>query len=63
MVERGLAAGALGYVLKHTAGDELVPAVRAALRDDDVARPLGVLDPVSGAAVPVRINARRLNRV
>jgi DNA-binding NarL/FixJ family response regulator len=31
LVERGLAAGALGYVLKDAAGDELVPAVRAAL--------------------------------
>ena len=30
-VEAGLEAGALGYVLKDTAGDELVPAVRAAL--------------------------------
>jgi DNA-binding NarL/FixJ family response regulator len=30
-VEAGLAAGALGYVLKDTAGDELVPAVHAAL--------------------------------
>ncbi len=31
LVERGLAAGALGYVLKDAAGDELVAAVRAAL--------------------------------
>ena len=31
-MDRGLAAGALGYVLKDAAGDELVPAVRAALR-------------------------------
>ena len=31
LVERGLAAGALGYVLKDVAGDELVPAIRAAL--------------------------------
>jgi DNA-binding NarL/FixJ family response regulator len=31
LVEAGLAAGALGYILKDTAGDELVPAVRAAL--------------------------------
>ena len=31
LVEAGLAAGALGYVLKDTAGDELVPAVHAAL--------------------------------
>jgi DNA-binding NarL/FixJ family response regulator len=31
LVERGLAAGALGYVLKGAAGDELVAAVHAAL--------------------------------
>jgi DNA-binding NarL/FixJ family response regulator len=31
LVEAGLAAGALGYVLKDTAGDELVPAVHAVL--------------------------------
>jgi DNA-binding NarL/FixJ family response regulator len=31
LVEAGLAAGALGYVLKDTAGDELIPAVHAAL--------------------------------
>lgn len=31
LVEQGLAAGALGYVLKDAAGDELVPAVHAAL--------------------------------
>ena len=30
MVERGMSVGALGYVLKETAGRELVPAVRAA---------------------------------
>ena len=34
LVERGLSAGALGYVLKLAAGDELVPAVRAALRSE-----------------------------
>jgi len=33
LVERGLAAGALGYVLKDAAGDELVAAVHAALAD------------------------------
>jgi DNA-binding NarL/FixJ family response regulator len=33
-VARGLAAGALGYVLKDEAGDDLVPAVRAALGGD-----------------------------
>jgi DNA-binding NarL/FixJ family response regulator len=31
LVERGLAAGALGYVVKRMAGDDLVPAVHAAL--------------------------------
>ena len=31
LVERGLAAGALGYVLKGSAGEELVAAVHAAL--------------------------------
>lgn len=31
LVEAGLSAGALGYVLKDTAGDDLVAAVRAAL--------------------------------
>jgi len=31
MVQRGVAAGALGYVLKMNAGEDLVPAVRAAL--------------------------------
>ena len=34
LVERGLATGALGYVLKGAAGDELVPAVHAALGGD-----------------------------
>jgi DNA-binding NarL/FixJ family response regulator len=32
VVERSLAEGALGYVVKHVAGEELVPAVQAALR-------------------------------
>ena len=31
LVERGLAAGALGYVLKDAAGDDLVAALEAAL--------------------------------
>ena len=31
LVARGLATGALGYVLKLAAGDDLVPAVHAAL--------------------------------
>ena len=34
LVERGLAAGALGYVLKDAAGDELVAAIHAALAGD-----------------------------
>jgi DNA-binding NarL/FixJ family response regulator len=31
IVQRGLATGALGYVLKQAAGEELIPAVHAAL--------------------------------
>jgi DNA-binding NarL/FixJ family response regulator len=34
MVERGLAAGVMGYVLKLTAGDELLPAIAAAARGE-----------------------------
>ena len=34
MVSRSLATGALGYVLKLSAGDELVPAIHAALRGE-----------------------------
>jgi DNA-binding NarL/FixJ family response regulator len=34
MVTCGLAAGALGYVLKLAAGDDLIPAAFAALRGD-----------------------------
>src|SRR5215831_9198017 len=34
LVERGHAAGALGFVTKHRAGQELVPAVQAALRGE-----------------------------
>jgi DNA-binding NarL/FixJ family response regulator len=34
MVRRGLRAGALGYVLKMSAGEDLVPAVHAALRGE-----------------------------
>ena len=32
LVPKGLATGALGYVLKLTAGDDLFPVIRAALR-------------------------------
>jgi DNA-binding NarL/FixJ family response regulator len=34
LVQCGLAAGALGYVLKEAAGEDLIPAVRAALRGE-----------------------------
>ena len=34
LVDRCLAAGGLGYVLKDAAGDDLVPAVEAALRGE-----------------------------
>jgi DNA-binding NarL/FixJ family response regulator len=34
IVQRGLSAGAQGYVLKHAAGNELIPAVHSALRGE-----------------------------
>lgn len=34
LLHRGLSSGAMGYVLKGRAGDELVPAVHAALRGE-----------------------------
>ena len=34
VVRQGLATGALGYVVKLVAGDELVPAIDAALRGE-----------------------------
>lgn len=34
LVKRGFETGALGYVLKGEAGDDLMPAVRAALRGE-----------------------------
>jgi DNA-binding NarL/FixJ family response regulator len=37
--ERGYAAGALAYVLKHTAARDLVPALRAAMRDERYVSP------------------------
>ena len=40
MVQKALATGALGYVLKLTAGDELVPATHAALRGERYISPL-----------------------
>jgi DNA-binding NarL/FixJ family response regulator len=43
LAERGMAVGAMGYVLKRMAGDELIPAVQSALRGEHfVSR---VLDP------------------
>jgi DNA-binding NarL/FixJ family response regulator len=39
LVERGYAAGALAYVLKLTAADELVPAVRTAMRGERYVSP------------------------
>ena len=34
LVQRGMEAGALGFVLKRTAGEELIPAVRSAVRGE-----------------------------
>ena len=40
IVQKALATGVLGYVLKLTAGDELVPATHAALRGERYVSPL-----------------------
>jgi DNA-binding NarL/FixJ family response regulator len=40
MAKKGLAIGALGYVLKLTAGEDLVPAIRAALRGERHVSPI-----------------------
>ena len=48
-VEAGLEAGALGYVLKDSAGEELIAAVRAALGGTQyVSRELGGLERGNG---------------
>ena len=39
LVQKGLATGALGYVLKLNAGEELVPAIHAALRGEQHVSP------------------------
>jgi DNA-binding NarL/FixJ family response regulator len=39
LVQKGLAIGALGYVLKLTAGEELVPAIHAALQGKQYVSP------------------------
>jgi two-component system, NarL family, response regulator NreC len=39
LLQKGLATGALGYVLKLTAGEELVPAIHAALRGKQYVSP------------------------
>ena len=45
LVEKGLAIGALGYVLKLTAGDDLVPAIRDVLQGKRHLSPTIKLDP------------------
>jgi DNA-binding NarL/FixJ family response regulator len=39
LAQRGYAAGALAYVSKHRAGQELLPAVRAAIRGERYVSP------------------------
>jgi DNA-binding NarL/FixJ family response regulator len=48
MLRSGLAAGAYGYVLKVRAGDDLVPAIRAALRGELHISPLPPLTEAGG---------------
>lgn len=40
VVERAFRIGALGYVLKLSAGDDLLPAIRAAMRNERYVSPL-----------------------
>ena len=40
LVKKGLAIGALGYVLKLTAGEDLVPAIHRALRGERHVSPI-----------------------
>ena len=40
MFKKGLSMGVLGYVLKLTAGEELIPAIHAALRGEHYVSPL-----------------------
>ena len=40
LLQKGLATGALGYVLKLTAGEELVPAIHAVLQGQQHVSPL-----------------------
>jgi len=49
LMERGFEAGALGYVMKCAASDELLPAVRSALRGERH---------VSGESYPVGGNGK-----
>ena len=48
MVRRALAIGAMGYVLKTVAAEELVPAVHAALRGERHAGAQHLADPRTG---------------
>jgi DNA-binding NarL/FixJ family response regulator len=48
MMRKGLAAGACGYVLKVRVGEDLVPAVRAALRGELHISPFPQIDETNG---------------
>jgi DNA-binding NarL/FixJ family response regulator len=47
MLRSGLAAGAFGYVLKVRAADDLLPAIRAALRGELLISPFPAVDDAS----------------
>jgi len=48
LLRRGLAAGALGYVLKVRVGEDLVPAIQAVLRGDVYISPFPPIDDIRG---------------
>ncbi len=61
-LQRARAAGALGYVLKHSAADELVTAVNAALKGREFVTPSLVVPPASTSrqtATAATLTARR----
>jgi len=50
MVERGFRVGGLGYVLKPAAGEDLLPAVRAAVRGERFVSPTLLPETSAGGA-------------
>jgi DNA-binding NarL/FixJ family response regulator len=50
LLRKSLAIGALGYVLKVRVGEDLLPAIRAALRGDRLVSPFPPWETTAGQA-------------